>query len=345
MDDKAHPHEDRAEGDNDLQASEEKIAIISGVEFPPRKIAYYEIEGLAIFEGDIILGTADKVGRALKQLPEGRDVLSSDFEPEDLIRAVVISGARFRWPGARIPFQIRADVPDTGRITDAIEHWEDVTRLRFLERTPQNANRFRNFVEFIPAAAGTCQSAVGMQGGQQTIMLGADCTEGQVKHEIGHAVGLWHEQSREFREDFVTINWQNIQPRRLANFRQRVTDGDNVGPYDYGSIMHYGRFAWTLNGQETITPTDPMAVIGQRSGLSPGDIDAVHSIYPVTVEVPFVLNSPADLASDIVLGAGLDPEFDGPIEDAYVTRQTPRHGAFVSPGSRVEMGTRKGQTP
>ena len=119
-----------------------------------------------------------------------------------------------------------------------------------------------------------------MQGGQQTISLGAGCSTGNAIHEIGHTVGLWHEQSREDRDLFVAINWQNIQTGMSAQFNQHITDGDDLGGYDYGSIMHYPRTAFSSNGQETITPTDPNAQIGQRNGLSAGDIAAVAAMYP-----------------------------------------------------------------
>jgi hypothetical protein len=120
-----------------------------------------------------------------------------------------------------------------------------------------------------------------MQGGQQTISLGPDCSLGNAIHEIGHAIGLWHEQSREDRDLFVTINWQNVQPGMAAQFNQHIIDGDDFGGYDYGSIMHYPRNAFAVNRQiDTITPTDPNAQIGQRNGLSAGDIAGVRAMYP-----------------------------------------------------------------
>jgi hypothetical protein len=103
-------------------------------------------------------------------------------------------------------------------------------------------------------------------------------------------VGLWHEQSREDRDLFVTINFANIQPGMEHNFNQHITDGDDFGSYDYGSIMHYPRTAFSVDGSETITPIDPAAVIGQRTALSPGDIAAANSMC----QTPTIKEAPKD---------------------------------------------------
>jgi hypothetical protein len=244
-------------------------ALISGMTFPLKGVQYAEVEGLAIFEGDIVLGTADQV-RA-----------DSDNMAGTLQFAVGITGPQFRWPNATVPYEIDSALPNKQRVTDAIAHWHANTRIRFVERTAANAAQFPDFVRFVPSSG--CSSMVGRQGGQQNINLGSGCTMGNAIHEIGHTVGLWHEQSREDRDAFVRIVFANVDPAMQHNFLQHITDGDDLGPYDYGSIMHYPPNAFSVNGQDTIIPQQalpPGVTMGQRTGLSAGDIAGVHMMYP-----------------------------------------------------------------
>jgi hypothetical protein len=249
------------------------VAVISGATFTNKSVVYYAVDGIAIIEGDIALGTVDSVKAATDA---ARAAVAAD---PAIALGVGITGSQFRWPNCQVPYEIDPNLPNQQRVTDAIAHWESNTTFRFPLRTPANAGQYPNYVRFTDA--GGCWSMVGMQGGgEQTISLGAGCSMGNAIHEIGHAIGLWHEQSREDRDLFVTINWQNIQSGMAAQFNQHITDGDDLGTYDYGSIMHYPRTAFSSNGQDTITPTDPNAQIGQRNGLSAGDIGAVRSMYP-----------------------------------------------------------------
>jgi Astacin (Peptidase family M12A) len=111
-----------------------------------------------------------------------------------------------------------------------------------------------------------------------------------VLHEFGHALGLWHEQARPDRDQYVTSLTDNIEDGNESQFE--LKDDPDVaranGPHDFGSIMHYSLKAFSKNKQPTIAVKNPTGVdienIGQRTALGPGDILALADLYnaPVT---------------------------------------------------------------
>ncbi|GEP96671.1 M12 family metallopeptidase [Chitinophaga cymbidii] len=214
-----------------------------------------------ILGGDIIL-TAEQVAR-----------LKGETDPGG--RTGVNSIAQL-WPDRTVFFTINPGLANQSRVTDAIAHWESVTNLQFVQRTTQ-----ANFIEFVTGTG--CFSNYGMTGGRQEINLHPNCTMGNVIHEIGHAIGFYHEHMRKDRDSYITVHYNNIQPSSVTNFYKYTElglGGFEIGTLDFGSVMMYGSdFFQTAPGLWTITRLDGSTFNAQRVGLSPGDIQTYNNMY------------------------------------------------------------------
>jgi hypothetical protein len=148
-----------------------------------------------------------------------------------------------------------------------------------------------NYVVFVPSTG--CSSHIGKAGGRQNINLASDCDTGSVIHEIGHAVGAFHEQARVDRDQYVDIFWDNIDPEQRHNYQTYLQlypgqdFADDMGPYDFNSIMHYSSCVFSRYPQctpnqasgRTMLKKDGTGIVGNRTALSAGDIAAVRAMY------------------------------------------------------------------
>ncbi|XP_051794899.1 high choriolytic enzyme 1-like [Acanthochromis polyacanthus] len=87
-----------------------------------------------------------------------------------------------------------------------------------------------------------CWSTVGRDGGQQVVsLLTSSCVDhGVIQHELLHALGIHHKHTRTDRDQYDRINWENVPAASSSNFQKAHTNNLNT-PYDYSSVLHYGR--------------------------------------------------------------------------------------------------------
>ncbi|XP_038124936.1 meprin A subunit alpha-like [Cyprinodon tularosa] len=141
----------------------------------------------------------------------------------------------------------------------------------------------RTYIKF--EKRGGCFSSVGDQQSGQILSLGTGCDhKAVVEHELLHALGFYHEQSRTDRDDYVDIWLDQVTPGLEHNFNKYNDDfiTDQNTAYDYESVMHYRPFSFNKNESiPTITTKIPefYFIIGQYRDFSKLDTLRLNRMY------------------------------------------------------------------
>ncbi|XP_052410117.1 meprin A subunit beta-like [Carassius gibelio] len=191
--------------------------------------------------------------------------------------------------GLPVPYELSGNlsVNDRGVILRAFEQFRLKSCVDF---KPRAAEEFYISVEKHEG----CWSYIGRSSpGGQTLSIGKDCgRKGIVEHQFLHALGLNHEQTRYDRDDYVTIKYENIRKgyeSKLNKHSEKVSSTQET-PYDYYSVMHFDKNAFSNGNGPTIITKSPELKdeIGQLMEMSEYDTIELNQLYKCNSSVSFL---------------------------------------------------------
>ncbi len=231
-------------------------------------VTYLLKNGKAIFQGDIVL---EKVEPIDPQSP-----------PSGISGSFSIAYAQYLWPKVgtqyQIPYVITSGTGDLSNLNAAIMQFNSTfSNIQFVAYTTQTD--YVNFYFDPNNFSGECEATVGRAGGEQQVGGSGSCALPTILHELGHVVGLWHEQSRPDRDTYVSVNYDNLIKGSISNFNQIYDNAQETTLFDYASIMEYPAFSFSRNGGPAIESIPAGIPLSNLTGYSAADIDGIERLY------------------------------------------------------------------
>src|SRR5271170_6439424 len=92
-----------------------------------------------------------------------------------------------------------------------------------------------NYVDINLSASdtsGVCEALEGYEAKPAQPMTGStSCTVGTILHEMGHVIGLWHEQTRSDRGTYVDVHYSAVIKGSWSYFQQSPDNYQNLTTY------------------------------------------------------------------------------------------------------------------
>jgi hypothetical protein len=244
----------------------------------PVELEVEDFDGTYVLEDDIVLDARDVTVHEDDAANDAIDAIDAiDANDGSATQALAAVNAPRTWPKGVVYYRFsdRLNATMRERVQRAMAAWERRTVVRFEHAGPDR----EAFVLIVPFDEPYCRANIGYTGGRTHMWLNSVCSVGLIKHELGHTLGLHHEQSREDRNEHVKILWDNIKPGYKGNF-YRYRFGRDVGPYNIDSIMQYSSFAFSRNGRPTIVRRDDGTPFGgYRTKIHDLDARGINRIY------------------------------------------------------------------